>query len=148
MRRTKWSQRSGITLTSLVIYVIGLTILFATIANLTIYFNKNSRSIEFTTNNSAQLTRLNQYLISDTKSKNIKSVNVENNIIQINVDNEEIKYIYDSESKGIYRNKVKISNDVQLAKFSKETVYDKSKITIEIVIGEQEKVSKTLEFII
>ena len=66
----------------------------------------------------------------------------------INVDNEEIKYIYDSESKGIYRNKVKISNDVQLAKFSKETVYDKSKITIEIVIGEQEKVSKTLEFII
>ena len=142
MRRTKWNQRSGITLTSLVIYVIGLTILFATIANLTIYFNKNSRSIEFTTNNSAQLTRLNQYLISDTKNKNIKSVNVENNIIQINVDNEEIKYIYDSE------NKVKISNDVQLAKFSKETVYDKSKITIEIVIGEQEKVSKTLEFII
>lgn len=45
----------------------------------------------------------------------------------MNVDNEEIKYIYDSESKGIYRNKVKISNDVQLAKFSKETVYVKVK---------------------
>ena len=75
MRRTKWNQRSGITLTSLVIYVIGLTILFATIANLTIYFNKNSRSIEYTTNNSAQLTRLIQYLIS---TKKLKLVSLEN----------------------------------------------------------------------
>lgn len=141
-------SENGITLTSLVVYVIGLTIIFTIVANLTVYFNKNSRNIEYTTNNSAQLTRLNQYLISDTKKKNVQLVNVKNNVIEIYVDNELIKYSYDTESKGIYRNKVKISNDVQSAEFSKENVYDKSKIIIKIVIGEQESVSKTLEFII
>ena len=39
-------SEKGITLTSLVIYVIGITIIFAVVANLTIYFNKNSRIIK------------------------------------------------------------------------------------------------------
>ena len=69
-------SEKGITLTSLVIYVIGITIIFAVVANLTIYFNKNSRTIEYTTNNSAQITRLNQYLINDTKKAGKKVIAV------------------------------------------------------------------------
>ena len=139
-------SEKGITLTSLVIYVIGITIIFAVVANLTIYFNKNSRTIEYTTNNSAQITRLNQYLINDTKNAQITEAN--ENIITIQTNGETIKYTYDKNSKGIYRNKVKIANDVQGFKVNKEIIYDKTKLLLNVTIGEQEQIQKDLEYII
>ena len=138
----------GITLTSLVIYVIGITIIFAVVANLTIYFNKNSRTIEYTTNNSAQITRLNQYLINDTKKENAQITEANENIIIIQANGETIKYTYDKNSKGIYRNKVKIANDVQSLEIKKDIIYDKTKLLLNITIGEQEQIQKDLEYII
>ena len=141
-------SEKGITLTSLVIYVIGITIIFAVVANLTIYFNKNSRTIEYTTNNSAQITRLNQYLINDTKKENAQITEANENIITIKANGETIKYTYDKNSKGIYRNKVKIANDVQSLEIKKEIIYDKIKLLLNITIGEQEQIQKDLEYII
>lgn len=142
-------SEKGITLTSLVIYVIGITIIFAVVANLTIYFNKNSRTIEYTTNNSAQITRLNQYLINDTKKENAQITEAnENIIIIIQANGETIKYTYDKNSKGIYRNKVKIANDVQSLEIKKDIIYDKTKLLLNITIGMQEQIQKDLEYII
>ena len=141
-------SEKGITLTSLVIYVIGITIIFAVIANLTIYFNKNSRTIEYTTNNSAQITRLNQYLINDTKKENAQITEANENIITIQTNGETIKYTYDKNSKGIYRNKVKIANDVQSLEIKKDIIYDKTKLLLNITIGMQEQIQKDLEYII
>jgi archaellum component FlaG (FlaF/FlaG flagellin family) len=141
-------SEKGITLTSLVIYVIGITIIFAVVANLTIYFNKNSRTIEYTTNNSAQITRLNQYLINDTKKENAQITEANENIIIIQANGETIKYTYDKNSKGIYRNKVKIANDVQSLEIKKDIIYDKTKLLLNITIGEQEQIQKDLEYII
>ena len=139
-------SEKGITLTSLVIYVIGITIIFAVVANLTIYFNKNSRTIEYTTNNSAQITRLNQYLINDTKKENAQITEANENIIIIQANGETIKYTYDKNSKGIYRNKVKIANDVQSLEIKKDIIYDKTKLLLNITIGMQEQIQKDLEF--
>ena len=141
-------SEKGITLTSLVIYVIGITIIFAVVANLTIYFNKNSRIIEYTTNNSAQITRLNQYLINDTKKENAQITEANENIIIIQANGETIKYTYDKNSKGIYRNKVKIANDVQSLEIKKDIIYDKTKLLLNITIGMQEQIQKDLEYII
>lgn len=141
-------SEKGITLTSLVIYVIGITIIFAVVANLTIYFNKNSRTIEYTTNNSAQITRLNQYLINDTKKENAQITEANENIIIIQANGETIKYTYDKNSKGIYRNKVKIANDVQSLEIKKDITYDKTKLLLNITIGMQEQIQKDLEYII
>lgn len=141
-------SEKGITLTSLVIYVIGITIIFAVVANLTIYFNKNSRTIEYTTNNSAQITRLNQYLINDTKKENAQIIEINENIITIQANGETIKYTYDKDSKGIYRNKVKIANDVQSLEIKKDIIYDKTKLLLNITIGMQEQIQKDLEYII
>ena len=141
-------SEKGITLTSLVIYVIGITIIFAVVANLTIYFNKNSRTIEYKTNNSAQITRLNQYLINDTKKENAQITEANENIIIIQANGETIKYTYDKNSKGIYRNKVKIANDVQSLEIKKDIIYDKTKLLLNITIGMQEQIQKDLEYII
>ena len=141
-------SEKGITLTSLVIYVIGITIIFAVVANLTIYFNKNSRTIEYTTNNSAQITRLNQYLINDTKKENAQITEANENIIIIQANGETIKYTYDKNSKGIYRNKVKIANDVQSLEIKKDIIYDKTKLLLNITIGMQEQIQKDLEYIV
>lgn len=141
-------SEKGITLTSLVIYVIGITIIFAVVANLTIYFNKNSRTIEYTTNNSAQITRLNQYLINDTKKENAQIIEINENIITIQANGETIKYTYDKDSKGIYRNKVKIANDVKSLEIKKEIIYEKTKLSLNITIGEQEEIQENLEYII
>ena len=58
------------------------------------------------------------------------------------------KYTYDKNSKGIYRNKVKIANDVQGFKVNKEIIYDKTKLLLNVTIGEQEQIQKDLEYII
>lgn len=142
-------SEKGITLTSLVMYIIGITIIFAVVANITIYFNKNSRTIEYTTNNSAQITRLNQYLINDTKKENVQIIETNENVITMQANGETIKYTYDKNSKGIYRNKVKIANDVQSLEIKKEIIYDKTKLSlINITIGEQEQIQNNLEYII
>lgn len=141
-------SEKGITLTSLVVYVIGITIIFSIVASITIYFNKNSKTIEYTTNNSAQLTRLNQYLINDTKKEKAEIIGTTGNTITIKINEEIIKYTFDSASKGIYRNKVKIANDVQECEIEKHVIYDKTKLILDIKIGEQESIQKKLEYVI
>ena len=51
-------------------------------------------------------------------------------------------------SKVIYINKVKIGNDVQNLEIKKDIIYDKTKLLLNITIGEQEQIQKDLEYII
>ncbi len=140
-------SNKGITLVSLVVYVIGITIIFSIVATLTISFNKNSRYIENQTNNSREFTRLNMYLVNDLTKENI-TAKVEDNKLKIN--NGEI--IYTISGDGIYRNKVKLCSNVEenSTSFTQETIYDKTKIKLEITIGKNglEQLQKTMEYVI
>lgn len=70
----------GITLTSLIIYVIVFTTVIATVSTLSGYLSKNINSVITSSNSSEQYTKLTTYLMSDLNSTiNLLSVSVENN---------------------------------------------------------------------
>ena len=139
-------SNKGITLTSLVVYVVGMTIIFAIIANITIYFRQNIRTIENTSDNSVQFTRLNEYLVNDIK-EDVKIIIEEDNKLILNESNGDI-IIYTILEDGIYRNKVKICNNIEEATFTKDIIYDKTKLKVYIKIGEKETFEKTMEYTI
>lgn len=143
-------SNKGITLTGLIIYIIAMTIIMGVISSITIYFYKNTNSIQSTTDNSSSLTRFNEYFTKDIKEKEVKAkIENENKKITLTKANgEEIKYTIAGD--GIYRNKVKICSNIiqENTNFTKEEIYDKTKITVQIKIGETETIEKTLEYTI
>ena len=142
-------SNKGVTLTSLIIYITAMLIIIGVVSTITIYFHKNTQLIQATTDNSNGLTRLNEYLLNDIKDA--KKVELGNNKITITNSNG-ANVVYTYVSNGIYRNKVKICSEVSAITgkdvFELETIYDKTKLKLNISIGEKETISKTLEYTI
>lgn len=149
------TSTKGITLTRLVIYIIAMTIIMATISSITIYFYKNTNLIQSTTDNSSNLTRFNMYFTNDIKEEKNKVELQEKGkkIILTRSSSEQIAYTIAGD--GIYRNKVKICNDIQEGTtFELQEIYNetktihKTKIIVNIKIGETQTIEKKLEYTI
>lgn len=149
------ASSKGITLTSLVIYIIAMTIIMATISVITIYFYKNTHSIQDTTQNSSNLTRFNTYFTNDIKEEKIKAQLQDEGkkIVLTKNDTEQITYTVAGD--GIYRNKVKICNNIQKGttfelkeNYNETKTIHKTQIIVNIKIGETETIEKKLEYII
>ena len=67
-------SNKGVTLISLVIYVIVLIIVIALMSNFSGYFYKNTNKITINENNDEQITRFLAYLTKDTNSEELSSI--------------------------------------------------------------------------
>ena len=93
----------GITLTSLVIYVIVLMIVIGLMSNFLGYFYKNTNKITIKENYEEQYTRFLSYLIKDTNSDQLYFVKSENNYLILKYkDGSQHQYIYSIDNKSIY----------------------------------------------
>ena len=106
----------GITLTSLIIYVIGMLVIVAVISTLTAYFSKN-----------IDIKNMNSTTIQYTKFSSVFSdeINIKGNtVVECKTTGENLnkvsyivfssgnQYTYMGESNSIYKNKVKICEDI------------------------------------
>lgn len=104
----------GVTLTSIMIYVIALTVAVLIIGRITNYFYKNINYVANDTAANAEYTKFNSYFTDE--------INIEGNEVELWEEN----YIlfgksqnqYTFQSEGIYRGKTKISKNVESCKFS------------------------------
>lgn len=93
----------GITLTSLVIYVIVLMIVIGLMSNFLGYFYKNTNKITIKENYEEQYTRFLSYLIKDTNSDQLYFVKSENNYLILKYkDGSQHQYIYSIDNGSIY----------------------------------------------
>ena len=135
----------GITLTSLVIYVIVLMIVIALMSGFSGYFNKNINQITIKEESNEQFTRFLAYLTKDINNENINFAKTgqENDIEYIIIkfeENEEHQYLYKKDS--IYyineakNKKLRICNNVNSCDFE----YDNTNkiLTVNIVINNEE----------
>lgn len=116
-------NNSGITLTSLIIYIIGMLIILGTIANLTSFFYKNVNVEEIQADTTTQYTKFssifskeinneNNYIIDcKTSTKN----NIKQSYIIFSSGNQ---YTYTSENGCIYKNDIKICENIDNCEFS------------------------------
>ena len=105
-------NNKGITLTSLIIYILAMLILSGTIMMLTNYFYKNFNELSINEKTSSEYTEFTSYLSNDLSAKNISNVfSGEDNQITIKFNNNEI-HKYFLVDNNIYYQEIK-ENEVK-----------------------------------
>ena len=131
-------SNKGITLTSLIIYMIVFSIVIGTVSMISGSFIKNSEEVVISANSSEQYTRLTTYITEDINSINFKSIKVEEDYINIAfLDGSSHQYIYNNNN--IYYISVKDESiDKKITICSKITDYsfeiDKEKNNLKISV--------------
>lgn len=117
-------SEKGITLISLIIYVIALTIVIGIISVISGYFYKNVATASVDVEPMVEYTKFNSFFSEEVNYKGIKVLDCKTttkddgkiDTSYIVFDNG-VQYTYISENKGIYRNKVKIARGVEECTF-------------------------------
>lgn len=95
-------SNTGVTLTSLVIYVVGLVIIVGLMSTFNGYFNKNLNEVVIKQNSQEQYSKFLSYLTKDVNSENLiyvkSGVNSQDCIIFKFNNGEEHQYIYQNDS--------------------------------------------------
>lgn len=146
-------SNKGITLTSLIVYVIGMTIMVSTIATLTSFFYKNI-DVEDLNSDTNQYTKFTSVLSKEINRKDNSIIDCK----QLENDNDKVSYIifssgnqftFNKDSKSIYKNNVKICDNVEMCDFSYEYTDSKYKITVSLRTTNIDKTGKNaIEYIL
>ena len=116
-------NNKGITLTSLIIYLIGMTIVVGTIATLTSFFYKNINVEDINDDTSTQYTKFSSIFSDEINIENNAVIDcktsMENGIkISYIIFSSGNQYTFNSENNSIYKNKIKICEKVDDCDFS------------------------------
>lgn len=126
-------SEKGVTITSVLIYIIALTVVVIIIGRITTYFYTNMNFVTGNTAASAEYTKFNSYFTDE--------INIEGNtVVDCGKTEEGNSYIifsvsgnqYIFQKDSIYMNKTKISDDIENCEFS----YDSNTqvITVNLII--------------
>ena len=130
-------NNKGITLTSLIIYIIGMMIILATIATLTSFFRKNIKVDKITTD-TTQFTKFSSIFSDEINNKNntiieCKTVREDNYKTSYIIFSSGNQYTFMEKSNAIYKNNFKICEQVNDCDFSYNYVNSKYQITVNFV---------------
>lgn len=125
-------SQKGITLVSVVVYVIAMTVVIGIIATITIYFYSNVNTLETEYEYTNEISKFNMFFIKETQARKNEIVETANDGSYI-IFSSGNKYIFAGD--GIYRNHVKICNNVESVNFETESYLNgKAIITVTIKI--------------
>lgn len=143
----KMKSEQGITLTSLVIYVIVATILISTMALISSFFFSNMNLVKDQDEYAVEFNQFNMFFIQDIKKN--RSAQVEPQKITLE---DGTIYQYYEENQSIYRNDTKIVENVKFASFtsneSKIEHTTKQMITVSLAIGKERSYQKQIEYVL
>lgn len=107
----------GVTLLSLIIYILVLTIVLSILTTIVINFDKNKEFIKDQGKYIGELDKFALYFIRDVKSNSNANV-TENQVVFSNGS----AYKYEKNEKSIYKNKVKIAHNIEYCNFIKKEI--------------------------
>ena len=137
----------GITLTSLVIYIIVFVIIIAIMANISNYFYSNIGEIKDSPKYVAEFNKFSMFFIADVK-RNTEIVTISEDSLQFA---DETKYEYRDNS--IYRNNEEISKYVKSFSFEKKPYvinsFSKTLINVSSTFGtDNEQITRNIDFVL
>ena len=127
-------KENGITMLSLIIYVLLMIFVVAAISNITASFYKNVNDFDTESESTVAYSKFNMFFLNDIKKDNIEIEDYKDNYIILALNGEEIQYSI--QNNALYRNKVKICDNLNNASI---TVSEGNKITINLKIGDYQK---------
>ena len=135
-------NEKGITLVSLIIYVIAMSIVIGIIAVISGYFYKNVADTSENIEPMVEYTKFNSFFSEEVNEKGIKvleckTANNEDGSINTSyiVFDNGVQYTYISGNKGIYRNKVKIARGIDECTFEYKEENDKNIVNVSFKAG-------------
>ncbi len=129
-------SQKGITLTSLTVYIIVMTIVISVVAFISTYFYKNVDSLSNDINPLTEYTKFNSFFSDEVNHNNIKILECKENYVAF--DNG-VQYTFVLENKAIYRNQIKIAEDIEMCKFEYTMKNAKDVITVTMKLGNDTK---------
>lgn len=137
-------SQKGITLISLTIYIITMTIAVAMVALISNYFYTNTRSLASSINPLTEYTKFSSFFTDEVNHSNIKILECADHYV---VFDNGIQYTFIKENKGIYRQEVKIAQEIEDCKFERKIKNGKDviQVTIQIKKDKPKMVEYTLK---
>ena len=137
-------SEKGITIISLIIYVIVLSIVIGMVAIISGAFMDSVDEADMHTDPIEQYTTFNSYFSEEVNHPGLEVVQCEDDYILFS---NGVQYSFISENRGIYKNKVKICRNIDFCSFSRELRKKrKTVIIVEFSIdGQTRKTNYTLK---
>lgn len=131
-------NEKGITLTSLVIYILVFSMIMTAVGSLSSFFTQNLKRLDTDSISSEEFNKFNTYFIKDVKESKMASVNKNQNNIEIILENGN-KYTYVKSENSIYKQSMKIARSI--IKFDANIIEENNKkiVKIDIATGTNEK---------
>lgn len=135
-------NEKGITLISLTIYIIAMLIIISIISVISGYFYKNIAYSSQNVDPMVEYTKFNSFFTEEVNILGLEvlecNTQIDNNGNKTSyiVFNNNTQYTYISENKGIYKNKAKISRNIDNCEFKLEQNNGKDTITVNFRSGD------------
>ena len=134
---------SGLTMTSLIVYMIAMVIAVSTIATITSFFYTNVSSLENDATNISEITKFHMYFLDETTKYNNSIISAKKNQIVFQTNN-----AFTFQDNAIYYNQVKICDNVKDAQFSVGEQNSKTKIDVLLTFGDKMEFTRTTTYVL
>ena len=134
-------SQKGVTLISLIIYIIAMSIVIGILATVTTFFYKDIKDVNIDIDPITQFTNFNSFFTDEVNNPNLRVVecgttdNQQNYIVFSNG----VQYTFVEANNGIYRDKVKICRNIDSCTFKEEIKNGKSVVTVSLKSGGKER---------
>ena len=134
---------SGLTITSIIIYIVAMLIVIGIIATITSFFYTNVNNANNTSNNISEITKFHMYFLEETTKQDN-----EINVITDNRVSFKSGHTFTFQDNSIYINNVKICEDIYNAQFKEEVINNKTVIKVLLTIGQNNEYTKTTSYVL
>lgn len=141
-------SNKGITLTSLIIYIIVLMLVLGILSVISRFFYRNLGYVEDLGDYVSEYNKFNMFFLEDAK-KNKSIISISNDNKQITFGDGTVYTYKSGEDKSIYRNKVKVCRNVESCMFEKkENDNDKDIISVQIYMDNSSLVKFSTDYVL
>lgn len=138
------NSQKGITLTSVVIYVIVMAMIVGVIATITSFFYSNTAQMSDSATNLGEFNKFNAAFLAEIKKTGNQIYKIENESQRIIFSSGTVFTYQDG---GIYQNRIKICEGVTDCRFSTKKQEEKQIVSVFIQIGKNAEFAKTIEYV-
>ena len=136
-------SNSGITTTSMIVYVIAMIIVIGTIATITSFFYTNVTQLEDNSDYLSEITKFHMYFLEETTKKDNEIHNLQEQSISFTTGN-----TFTFQDNSIYFNHIKICEEVSNLQFATEMKNGKTIIKVLITFGTGNEYTKTTQYVL
>ncbi len=136
-------SNSGLTITSIIVYIIAMMMVIGTIASITSFFYTNVTNLSDNSDNISEITKFHMYFLEETTQKGNSIVSIADTSISFDTGN-----TFTFQDNNIYLNYVKICENIANLQFATEIVDDKTVIQVLITIGQHNEYTKTTKYVL